>query len=213
MVAKRDLLLELLVHADFSGLDLLVKVVQNLAAGEFSVHFALLLSAANLISLDKGEEKIRPIAIGIVLRHLVTKFLMPTEIAEAKDYLEPLQVGCDGKSGLDASVQDARETMSVYGGDCNILASYLNAHNAFNRTSRQQMLFEAAKHAPSLVRFMNALYGRSQSPPYVRLGERIPRSRTAHCAPSEGVKCLLRLPPTGHPQTPHSSNLARKLSL
>ena len=42
-----------------------------------------LISAANLIALDKGGAKIRPIAIGVVMRRFTTKSLMPASIAEA----------------------------------------------------------------------------------------------------------------------------------
>lgn len=59
-------------------------------------------------------------------------------------------------------MHDSWEAMSVYGGgDCRIIASFVDVHNAFNQMSRQNMLDEAAKHAPSLAWFMNALYGRS----------------------------------------------------
>lgn len=47
---------ELRFHSDFSEMELLVKVVQKFAAGEFSSD------AANLITLDKGGAKIMPIA-------------------------------------------------------------------------------------------------------------------------------------------------------
>ena len=71
---------ELRVHPDFSGLEILTSVVQNLAAGDFSPDIGHLISAAILIALDKGGAKIRPIAIGVVMRRLVTKSLMPTSI-------------------------------------------------------------------------------------------------------------------------------------
>ena len=83
---------ELRVHPDFSRLDILTSVVMKLAAGDFSPNAGHLISAANLIALDKGGARIRPIAIGVVMRRLITKAIMPTSIGEAKTHLQPLQV-------------------------------------------------------------------------------------------------------------------------
>ena len=131
---------ELRVHPDLSGLEILTSVVQKLAAGEFSPDVGHLISAANLISLDKGGTKIRPIAIGVVMRRLITKALIPTSIGEAKTHLQPLQVGCGVKEGLDAIVHDARAAIVKLGHDPTYTAVSVDACNAFNRTSRAEML-------------------------------------------------------------------------
>lgn len=55
------------VHPELSGLKLLAKVIKNLAAFDFSADVSLLISADNLIDLDKGEANISPIAIGIIM--------------------------------------------------------------------------------------------------------------------------------------------------
>lgn len=52
----------------FSG-----RVAQKLAASKFLNHDSLLFSGANFIALDKGEDRIRPISIGIILRRLFKK--------------------------------------------------------------------------------------------------------------------------------------------
>lgn len=96
---------------------MLTNVVNKIIAGEFSTNASLLLSAATLILLDKGARKIRPIAIGIVLRRLVTKALMPKAIAEAKELLLLLKVGYGVKCGADAMVHDARTFIEERGND------------------------------------------------------------------------------------------------
>lgn len=65
-------------------------MVQKLATGEFSSEVRLLISFANLITIDKGGSKIRPIAIGVVMRRLITKSLMPASTSEAKAHLVPI---------------------------------------------------------------------------------------------------------------------------
>lgn len=71
-------------HPNLSGLELLAKVVQNLAAGEFSSDVSRMTSPTNLISLGKGGAKIRPMAIILGMRRLITNYLMPVSISEAK---------------------------------------------------------------------------------------------------------------------------------
>ena len=163
------------VHPDFSGLELLTLVVKKLAAGDFSSDVGHLISAANLIALDKGGAKIRPIAIGVVMRRLITKSLMPTSIDEAKTHLQPLQVGCGVKAGLDAIVHDARDAIVNLDHDPTYIAVSVDACNAFNRTSRAEMLRQTANHAPSLIRFVNALYAKGM--PFLRFGDEHLRSQ------------------------------------
>lgn len=59
-----------------SGLEILSLVVQKIAGGEFTTHVSHILSAASLLPLGIGADKLRPIAIGIVLRRLETLMLM-----------------------------------------------------------------------------------------------------------------------------------------
>lgn len=49
-------------------------------------------------------------------------------------------------------MHEVRDVMNVYGDDISTIASSVDAHNAFNRTSRQQTLDEASKYAKSLFR-------------------------------------------------------------
>lgn len=92
-------------------------MVQKLAASDFSAHIVHILSAANLIPLEKGAALIRPIVIGIVLRYLLTRALMPEAISEAKDYLSQFQIGFGVRCVADAAVHEARTFIEYYGHD------------------------------------------------------------------------------------------------
>lgn len=82
-----------------------------------------MISTANLIALDKGGAKFRPIAIGVDMRRLITKDLMPASIAEAKAHLVPLQVDCGAKSGLDVIVYNTRDAFVKLGSNRRLSAS------------------------------------------------------------------------------------------
>ena len=109
------------------------------------------------------------------MRRLITKFLMPASIAEAKAHLAPLQVGCGVKAGLEAIVHDALDALVRLGHDSTYIAVSVDACNAFNRTSRAEMLRQTAEHSPSLIRFTNALYANCQ--PFFRFGDDYLRSQ------------------------------------
>lgn len=85
-------------------------VVQKLATGVCSPNVSNLISA--VVTLEKGEAKIRPIAIGVIMRRLITEILMPASISEAKGDLEPIQVGCGVISGLDSIFHDTGDVFS-----------------------------------------------------------------------------------------------------
>lgn len=143
---------ELRQSPDIFGLQLLTCVIAKKAAGDFPAHVGHLLSAANLIPLDKKETRVRPISIGIVLRRLVTRSLMPKTVAEAKDYLFPLQVGCGVQFGTDAAIQYVQRIIGKYGDDLNYVLLVADAENVFNRAGREEMLQNTAQLAPSLIR-------------------------------------------------------------
>lgn len=106
-----------------------------------------MLSAANLLALDNVEGKIRSIAIGVFMRRLVTKVLMPNANAEAADFLAPFQVECRVKSGLDASVHKMRVALEQYGHDDDWISVSVDARNSFNMISRAAILAGIHAHA------------------------------------------------------------------
>lgn len=84
------------VHSNFSGLKLLTKVAQRLAAVELSPNVSHLIFTAILVALENVWAKIGPIAIGVVMKRLISKYLIFSSIAD-NAYLTPLQVSLDVK--------------------------------------------------------------------------------------------------------------------
>lgn len=171
LVAKN----EFRIDPDLSELQLLSLIIHKITAGGVSAHVSLVLSAVTLIPLDKGAAKLRPIAIGIILRRLETRVLITTVIAEAKYYFFPLQVGCSVRCGVDTVVHETRAFIDERRDDPTFLLNSADAENAFKNSSHEKMLRQTAEHAPFLIRMAAALYAKGS--PYFRLGDELIRSR------------------------------------
>ena len=155
-------------NAGQSGLDVLTRVCTDLINADVPASIVPLLSAARLIPLDKGGNKIRPIAIGGVLRRLVTKIGIADDVPRNVPYLLPQQVSSGVRSGGAAMFHTARDIMRRRGRDTNLVMVSIDASNAFNRFSRQQMLNLLPTRCPSLARFINMMYG--HEPPALMYG-------------------------------------------
>lgn len=78
-------------------------------------------------------------------------------------------------SGGEAIVHRVRELMDEFGGNNDYVAVSVDAANALNDYSRQQMLNLLVDWVPSLARFINLLYGGEA--PYLVFGDQFLRSR------------------------------------
>ena len=63
---------------------------------------------ARLVALQKPDETVRPIAIGMTLRRLTSKLVNANIEADAADRLKPYQVGYSTKGGAEAAVHSLR---------------------------------------------------------------------------------------------------------
>ena len=100
------------------GAEVLTRWCRVYAAGELDVAEATLLSTVCLIPLDKGEGKIRPVALGEVPAKLAQAALLDTIEKSLRRTLEPHQLsvrthmGCRTTSqdfaGLDGQARQAR---------------------------------------------------------------------------------------------------------
>ena len=142
-----------------SGLELLTAVCTEVLNADVPASVVPLLSAARLIPLDKGNGKIRPVAIGGVLRRLVTKIAIADDVPRNVPYLLPEQVCSGVRSGGEAMFHAVRELMDERGDDSNLVLVSIDASNAFNRFSRQKMLDLVVDRCPALARFVNMIYG------------------------------------------------------
>lgn len=134
---------EVLVH--------LAGVVQLLVRGDAPADLAQHLAGATLHALPKGQDDVRPIAVGETLRRLASKCLCQAMRDSAQDLLAPLQVGVAVPLGGEAAVHTARQWMYRRGGHATDVFLKVDFHNAFNTVDRAALLRQVRLHLPGLA--------------------------------------------------------------
>ena len=153
-------------QAGVTGLSALTNLVRILASGNLPPPQTFpLLSAATLLPLNpRPGKKIRPIAIGQVLRRVVMKTLLPAVIEDTREYVHPIQKANGIRAGLDAIIHDTRRIADRNAGNTDFVIVSIDASNAFNRCSLQRFLDALPQRAPSLARFCNQMYAGAAPP-------------------------------------------------
>ena len=82
----------------------LKEFIQKMAKGEFPPSVAPYLGGANLYAAIKKDGGRRPIAVGEVLRRLVSKCLAVDVIQDIGKHLQPLQMGVSVSGGCEAVI-------------------------------------------------------------------------------------------------------------
>ena len=145
----------------------LTKFVNLLASGQAPKSIVPHLCGATLLPCRKKSGGHRPIAIGEVLRRLVSKCLAFHTRQDAVSHFYPLQLGVGIPGGCEAIVHTVNHLMTSLP---NIKRSTLELDfsNAFNQISREAMFAEFRQHLPGLSAWMESCYS---SQPILHLGE------------------------------------------
>ena len=139
----------------------LTKFVNVMASGKLPAGFAPFFCSANLFAARKKDGGHRPIAVGEVLRRLVSKCLAFDSAKKASEILSPLQVGVGVRGGVEAVIHAFRSTL-----DDNSISPdskwilQLDFSNAFNTISREAVLRETRSLFPELAAWTESTYGR-----------------------------------------------------
>jgi hypothetical protein len=147
----------------------LTKLCNILAAGECPLAVSPFLAGATLIALTKKDGGIRPIAVGSVLRRLVSKCAMAVVGTEASEFLRPNQVGVGVSGGGEAVPHLLRGLFSLPEERRPFLLLKIDFRNAFNEVSRERFLEQVSLHFPGLYDWAWWCYGR---PSRLVFGER-----------------------------------------
>ena len=143
-------------------------VVNLLCSG--SVPFPVIphLCGASLTALRKKSGGLRPIAVGEVLRRLVSKCLLRVSILTAIRLLSPLQVGVGIPNRCEATVRavNAIQADDLVPTRCK-LTLQVDFSNVFNLIDHNHMFSEVCANLPSLSAWLQCCYG-SQS--FLHLG-------------------------------------------
>ena len=147
-----------LVGPNETGLSILTQFINLALRGLFPLESHQLLASARLVVLPKSNGKVRPVAVGNVLRRLIAKVAMKEATVESTGYLQPLQFATSTPCGIDAMVHRAREVVRVFGQKEDFVHVSIDAQNAFNMVERQRMLEAVQSHAPSISRWTYYIY-------------------------------------------------------
>ena len=118
----------------------LTKFVNLLASGRTPQSVLPHFCGASLLACKKKNGGLRPIAVGEVLRRLVSKCLAQAVRSSALSVLAPLQLGVNVKGGCEAIIHAVSHLMNSPSNQRWILL--LDFTNAFNSVDRQAMFAE-----------------------------------------------------------------------
>ena len=135
----------------------LTRFINCLASGRAPSVVIPHLCGATLLASKKQKGDHRPIAVGEVLRRLVSKCLVTLSHHQVLSLLSPLQLGVGVKGGCEAIVHATNRLMtSLQDSDCWTLL--LDFSNAFNSINRQAMFVQFHRYLPGLSAWMESCY-------------------------------------------------------
>jgi len=143
---------------DIPGSSLLTNLthfVNNLVNGKLPESSRSVFTAANLTALTKKDGGIRPIAVGSVLRRLVSKCMMFRFNSKISTFLSPFQVGVGTPGGAEAIPHALR---SMFNQDPSLLLLKIDFENAFNLINRDIFINTVREHFPEMYNWVSWCY-------------------------------------------------------
>ena len=136
----------------------LTDFVNMILAGRCPVAIASVFFGGRLIALSKKSGGIRPIAVGMTLRRLVSKCASTYGSEQLTSYLRPRQLGVGTPGGCEAAVHAARRYLQAMTDDHAVVK--LDFSNAFNSLHRSDMLQAVKDRLPALLNYCYSSYVR-----------------------------------------------------
>ena len=134
----------------------LTAFVNMLLAGRCPKTVAPVFFGGRLLALHKKSGGIRPIAIGLTLRHLASKCANSAIMAHLRPQFAPWQLGLGMSGCCEAAVHSTRHYLeSLAPGHVVVKLDFSNAFNNIHRTDMLQAVFD---RIPELFAFTNSAY-------------------------------------------------------
>ncbi|GJW44289.1 hypothetical protein Tco_0073088 [Tanacetum coccineum] len=131
----------------------ITQVVNLFLDGKCPKMFGKYIASAPLTLLVKPGGGIRPIVVGTIWRHLVSK-VSAAMIGHSLDgYLNDLQFGVGVSGGGEAILHVVNRLIENQGDDVGLSMLLVDFKNAFNMVDREVMLQEVHLHCPSISRW------------------------------------------------------------
>src|ERR1700744_3342507 len=134
-----------------------LSLVDVIKGGKVRSEVAKILFGASLTALLKGEDDVRPIAVGIVWRRLAGKIACSDIRQKLVEQLKPFQVGFGIEGGAEALVHAIRRFCTAAHGEPMVLVKF-DFKNAFNMLFRKFMLGEVKDICPELLPLLQQSY-------------------------------------------------------
>ena len=140
-------------------LDNLLGVVNRALAGDMPASLRPYWASAPITPLLKPNGGIRPIAVGLTLRRLVSKVALAAVLPAVSEYLQPHQVGVGVRGGAEGLVHALNRLVADQQHSPDLVVVSLDFKNAFNTVDRNRMLEEVVLHCPSILHYVEMTYG------------------------------------------------------
>ena len=131
----------------------------RIARGTIPPDIAAFLSSGSLIALDKGDGKLRPIALGDALRKIAIGVAIQQSLAEIHSQLGNVQLGMS-KSGCERIFHTINVFSALHPTHD---AMFIDGKNAFNVMNRRKALTILKDRLPQFVGYFLAFYGSASS--------------------------------------------------
>lgn len=135
----------------------IASLVDVVKFGEVQKDIAKIFFGASLTALMKGEDDVRPIAVGIVWRRLAGKIACYNVKDNLVKKLKPIQLGFGVKGGAEALVHAVRSFCTAKHEGPMALVKF-DFGNAFNMLFRKFMLGEVKDICPELLPLLQQAY-------------------------------------------------------
>jgi len=139
----------------------LATLLQILADGKAPGELAPFIASAPLTPLLKKDLTIRPIAVGEVLRRIVSKIALAAVLDKAVDKLKSSQVGIGVPNAIESILLGLNAIFSsdIEGYATKKGALLVDFSNAFNRVNRQAFFEDVAQDFPEILAWVQYTYG------------------------------------------------------
>ena len=127
--------------------------------GGAPVELAPYISSAPLVPILKKDGKIRPIAIGEILRRICSKLAVRSVVNEVSEYLSPLQVGVGVSNGIESILHGLNTLIEEPSFPVSGIIGAVDFENAFNQVNRQVIFDEVHLRFPKISAWVEYCYG------------------------------------------------------
>jgi hypothetical protein len=117
------------------------------------------IGCAHLIPLLKADESIRPVAVGEILRRLLSSFCAQSVITKAKEHLGNSQRGIGKINAIEIILVGLNRIINDENIDPNTTVALIDFQNAFCEVKRQCFLDEVYRLFPEISSWVEYVYG------------------------------------------------------